>query len=97
MVDAELFFVFSNILISSYIVNHHLYKYYAAITFLALISVIIYTIAAYKYKYRQRNELSDVNERVIITQYIERQLEEEEQLHRHKDELYYSIESMAVN
>ena len=91
------FFIFSNILISPYIGNHHLYIYYAAITFLALISVICYTIAAYKYKYRQRNELSDVNDRVIITQYIERQLEEEEQLHGHKDEIGYSIESMAVN
>ena len=39
-------------------------------------SVIVYTIAAYKYKYRQRNELSDVNERVIITEYTERQLEQ---------------------
>ena len=41
------------------------------------ISVIVYTIAAYKYKYRQRNELSDINERVIITEYTERQLDQE--------------------
>ena len=43
---------------------------------LFFISVIVYTIAAYKYKYRQCNELSDANERVIITEYTERQLEQ---------------------
>ena len=91
------FFVFSNVLISSYIGNRHLYIYYAAITILALISVIIYTITAYKYKYRQRNELSDVNDRLIITQYIEKQLEQEEQLQRDKDEIYYNVKSMVVN
>ena len=42
-----------------------------------LISVIVYSIAAYKYKHRQRNELSDVNERLIIAEYTERQLVQE--------------------
>ena len=51
------------------------WEYYAVKTGVIFISVIVYTIAAYKYKYRQRNELSDVNERVIITEYTERQLE----------------------
>ena len=50
------------------------WEYYTVKTGVVLISVIIFTIAAYKYKYRQRNELSDVNERVIITEYTERQL-----------------------
>ena len=53
------------------------WEYYAVKTGVVLISIIGYTIAAYKYKYRQRNELSDVNERVIITEYTERQLEQE--------------------
>ena len=53
------------------------WEYYAVKTGVVFISVIVYTIAAYKYKYRQRNELSDVNERLIITEYIERQLEQE--------------------
>ena len=53
------------------------WEYYAVKTGVVFISVIVYTIAAYKYKYRQRNELSDVNERVIITEYTERQLEQE--------------------
>ena len=54
------------------------WQYYVVTTGLVLISVICYSIAAYKYKYRQRNELSDVNERVIITEYTERQLDLEE-------------------
>ena len=52
------------------------WEYYAVKTGVVFISVIVYTIAACKYKYRQRNELSDVNERVIITEYTERQLEQ---------------------
>ena len=52
------------------------WEYYAVKTGVVFISVIVYTIAAYKYKYRQRNELSDVNERIIITEYTERQLEQ---------------------
>ena len=53
------------------------WEYYAVKTGVVFISVIIFTIAAYKYKYRQRNELSDVNERLIITEYTERQLVQE--------------------
>ena len=62
----------------------HWWVTYAVITCLALILLIVYTIAAYKYKYRQRNELSDVNERVIITQYTERQLDREDLPQRDK-------------
>ena len=50
---------------------------YDAKSSVVFISVIVYTIASYKYKYRQRNELSDVNERVIIAEYTERQLVQE--------------------
>ena len=53
------------------------WEYYAVKSSVVLMSVIVYSIAAYKYKYRQRNELSDVNERVIITEYTERQLLQE--------------------
>ena len=53
------------------------WEYYAVKSTVVLISVIVYTIAAYKYKHRQRNELSDVNERLIIAEYIERQLVQE--------------------
>ena len=54
------------------------WQYYVVTASFVFISVVVYTIAAYKYKYRQRNELSDINERVIITQYTERQLDNEE-------------------
>ena len=52
------------------------WEYYAVKTGVVFIFVTLYTIVAYKYKYRQRNELSDVNERVIITEYTERQLDQ---------------------
>ena len=71
--------------------------YSGVITCLALIPIIIYTIAAYRYKYRQHNELSDVNERIIITQYTEKQLDQEELLHRDEVGISYCIESMAVD
>ena len=48
--------------------------YYAAKTIIIALSVITYSIAAYKYRYRQLNETSDINERSIITRYVERQL-----------------------
>ena len=50
------------------------WEYYAVKSSVVLISVIAYVVAIYKYKYRQCNELSDVNERVIIAEYTERQL-----------------------
>ena len=74
------------------------WEYYAVKTCLVLLSIIVYTIAAYKYKYRQRNELSDVNERVIITQYTEKQLDDEEKYERlESNKLLYDIDSMVVN
>ena len=48
------------------------WEYYDVKTGFVLISVICYTIAAYKYKYRQHNELS---ERIIITEYESKQLD----------------------
>ena len=43
---------------------------------MVFISNVAYTVAAYKYKYRQRNELSDVNERVVIAEYTEIQIDQ---------------------
>ena len=86
--------------LTSYHSNRYsrVYIYYIVKTALALISVIVYTIAAYKYKYRQRNELSDVNERVIITEYTERQLDLEEQLQRNQNSeqaLFYILSELS--
>lgn len=52
--------------------------YYAVIVGLVCLSVLLYSISAYKYNYRQRNEKSEINERIIITQYTERQLNRQE-------------------
>ena len=65
-------YFFTLTLSSSWLGCH--WEYYAVKSSVVLISVIVYTIAVYKYKFRQRNELSDVNERVIITEYTERQI-----------------------
>ena len=53
------------------------WEYYAAISGFVFISLIIYSIAAYRYKYRQRNELADINVRVTIEEIYERNLERE--------------------
>ena len=50
---------------------------YAVISGFVFISLIIYNITAYRYKYRQRNELSDINVRVNIEEIYERRLESE--------------------
>ena len=71
------------------------WQYYVVTTGVVLISVIIYTITAYKYKYRQRNELSDVNERVIITEYTERLLDVEE-IYSTKEEIGVSHQNIPL-
>ena len=50
------------------------WHYYAAKALIIGISVIVYIPIAYRYKYRQRNETSDINEKLIITEYTERQV-----------------------
>ena len=50
------------------------WEYYAAFSVLVFISLIIYSIVAYRYKYRQRNEISDINMRVTIEEIYERNL-----------------------
>ena len=42
------------------------WEYYAMLSGVVFISLIIYSIVAYRYKYRQRNEISDINVRVTI-------------------------------
>ena len=53
------------------------WEYYAVICGIVFISLIIYSIVAYQYKYRQRNEISDINVRVTIEEIYERNLERE--------------------
>ena len=53
------------------------WEYYAATSGIVFISLIIYSIVAYRYKYRQHNEISDINVRVTIEEIYERNLERE--------------------
>ena len=92
-----------NELISSYIGNHQhqLFIYYIVITCVGSISVICYTIAACQYKYRQRNEPSEINERIIIEEYTERQIDcslvQSNEQHMEENETFYNIVSMVAN
>ena len=92
-----------NELISSYIGNHQhqLFIYYIVITCIALISVISYTIAACRYKYRQRNEPSEINEKIIIEKYTERQIKwslvQSNEQHMEENETFYDIVTMDAN
>ena len=62
------------------------WEYYAATSGIVFISLIIYSIVAYRYKYRQRNELSDINVRVIIEEIFKRNLEREQDEDEDEDE-----------
>ena len=52
--------------------NH--WEYYAIKSVLSFLSCLTFLVASMRYKYRERNELTDVNERLIIAEYTERQL-----------------------
>ena len=45
---------------------------------MVLLSLILYSVAAKRYRYRMRNELADINEKVIIAQHHARYLDEKE-------------------
>ena len=57
---------------TSMTINHWLV--YTIKSVLALLSFLVFCITAKKYKYRERNEATDVNERLIIAEYYERQI-----------------------
>lgn len=67
-------FSYLDIILSKSIIGCY-WEYHGVKTILVIISLILYSIVAYNYKPRQRNEYSDVNERTIITEYTERHLE----------------------
>ena len=52
--------------------NH--WEYYAIKSVLSFLSCLTFLVASMWYKYRERNELTDINERLIIAEYTERQL-----------------------
>ena len=69
------------------------WEYYAVISGIVFISLIIYSIVAYRYKYRQRNEISDINVRVTIEDIYERNLEREAK-EQDGDDTEYLIQSI---
>ena len=71
------------------------WEYYAVISGIVFISLIIYSIVAYRYKYRQCNEISDINVRVTIEEIYERNLEREakEQDEDDDTDYYYALTS----
>ena len=71
------------------------WEYYAVISGIVFISLIIYSIVAYRYKYRQCNEISDINIRVTIEEIYERNLEREakEQDEDDDTDYYYALTS----
>ena len=70
------------------------WEYYATISGIVFISLIIYSIAVYRYKYRQRNEISDLNVRVTIEEIYERNLEREAKEREKEDDTEYHVQSI---
>ena len=69
-------------------------EYYAVISGIVFISLIIYSIVAYRYKYRQRNEISDINVRINIEDIYERNLKREAREQDENDDTEYLIQSI---
>ena len=57
---------------------------YIVLTALCAISVCLYIVVSYRFKYRQRQESTNVNYRYIIEEYTTRHLEEKEAMQRGK-------------
>ena len=76
----------------SFSVKHYLWQYYTAKTVLIFLSCLIFLVTAVKYKHRERNETTDVNDRLIIAEYHERQLlSRDEELDTSDQYIYDSI------
>ena len=83
------------VLITAVIENNEYQIFYDIVkTVLIFVSVICYTVVACCYRYRQRNELSDINERIIITQYTERYLDRRSTLQDESSDIH--IESLNI-
>ena len=51
-----------------------IWQYFMVKAVLVFVSCLCFLVVAGRYKYRERNEVTDVNERLIIVEYTERQL-----------------------
>ena len=54
--------------------KNNYWQYYAIKSILTFLSCLTFLVTSKWYKYRERNELTDVNEHLIIAEYTERQL-----------------------
>ncbi len=78
--------------ISWYITFYKRQRYlYAVSTLLSILSLLLFQCVSSWYKYRQRNEYTDVNRQLIIEQYTERQLLRGQLQEQPCDEEYFSI------
>ena len=64
-------FAIQNVLLS---INHTFLVYYSAATGLTLLSLIMFSVVMYQYRYRVRNEPSDINVRSTIEEIYEKNL-----------------------
>ena len=64
--------------------------YFAFIVGLQMISMLLYSLIACKYRYRQPNEIADINVQVIIEEIFTRELEKEERDMHHTSSTHKS-------
>ena len=64
--------------------------YFAFIVGLQMISMFLYSLIACKYRYRQPNEIADINVQVIIEEIFTRELEKEERDMHHTSSTHKS-------
>ena len=66
---------------------HCHYWPYIVLTVLSIISLCLYSVVSYRFKYRQRQESTNVNYRYIIEEYTTRHLQEQEAVDRERSQL----------
>ena len=91
--------IYNVIALITAVIKHNEYRifYDIVITVLTFVSVICYTVVGCRYRYRQRNELSDINERIIITQYTERYLDRMSTLQDESSDIHIESLSIIIN
>ena len=70
-----------------YLFDNKVFAFYCVTTGLLILSLVAYSVAVYYYKYRVRNELSDINIQARIEEVYERDFRREDQ-ETHNDESF---------
>ena len=68
--------------------DNKVFAFYCVTTGLLILSLVAYSVAVYYYKYRVRNELSDINVQARIEEVYERDFRREDQ-ETHNDESFF--------